>query len=364
MASMKTSIILFVTLVTFLLALINDMSLVTATSSVGCRDESGSSVAWWAMLKLPYLPTNPDPVAASGYGYLYADVNSPSLSYTKKYLNVSEPTGALASTLEQIFAATSSVGYFLYDDEHPDGSEASSFGHTKGAVAFNSEGGFWLIHSVPRFPVFPASSYQYPEDEKEYGQSFLCLSMSLSNLNTAAGLMLYNKPSLFASNMPSSLTSKVPNIAAVIAGNAWITKAGITTASIQTVDGTAFTQFAKNSEWNSELYEYGVAPTLSENLYVESWMNGVGPIPTFCKPTYEWDVQDIRDISFGSSISWSETQDHSKWAITQSSTILCIGDINRQEGQYQRGGGTVCWKSSTMWKSFDSLISKVDPCSK
>jgi hypothetical protein len=65
-------------------------------------------------------------------------------------------------------------------DETPDNKQHGSFGHTKGDMAFDANGGFWLVHSVPRFPANTGSgvSYDgYPEYASTYGQSFLCMSM-------------------------------------------------------------------------------------------------------------------------------------------------------------------------------------------
>jgi deoxyribonuclease-2 len=48
-------------------------------------------------------------------------------------------------------------------------------------MAFDANGGFWLVHSVPRFPANTGSgvSYEgYPAYAATYGQSFLCMSMS------------------------------------------------------------------------------------------------------------------------------------------------------------------------------------------
>ncbi len=47
-------------------------------------------------------------------------------------------------------------------------------------MVFDASGGFWLVHSVPRFPFARNSSepYTYPAYAKTYGQSFICLSLS------------------------------------------------------------------------------------------------------------------------------------------------------------------------------------------
>lgn len=47
----------------------------------------------------------------------------------------------------------------------------------------NKEGGVWLVHSVPHFPPHPFERYSYPNTGTPFGQSFLCLSLNLKNLN-------------------------------------------------------------------------------------------------------------------------------------------------------------------------------------
>jgi hypothetical protein len=36
--------------------------------------------------------------------------------------------------------------------------------------------------------------------------------------------------------------------------------------------------------------------------------------------------------------TWTTADDHSKWCIGQSTQWVCVGDINRQHGQFSRGG--------------------------
>jgi deoxyribonuclease-2 len=67
-------------------------------------------------------------------------------------------------------------------------------GHTKGVVMSEADGGFWLVHSVPYFPPSPGNvtttgtdshseGYSYPSTGLTYGQSFLCISLSASQLD-------------------------------------------------------------------------------------------------------------------------------------------------------------------------------------
>lgn len=73
----------------------------------------------------------------------------------------------------------------LYNDEPPEYLTSFELGHTKGAILADSDTGFWLIHSVPKFPTSPGKhqQYSYPETGLIYGQSFLCITLKTQNLN-------------------------------------------------------------------------------------------------------------------------------------------------------------------------------------
>ena len=47
-----------------------------------------------------------------------------------------------------------------------------------------------------------------------------------------------------------------------------------TSQNIFSVGGTNVTVFAKNSAWDSDLYEYLIQPTFGTDMYIETWMNG------------------------------------------------------------------------------------------
>ncbi|ELR16858.1 deoxyribonuclease II protein, putative [Acanthamoeba castellanii str. Neff] len=337
-----------------------------AAPGISCRDESGKPVDWWVIFKVPHLTGSSDPNAASGFGYAYADSDDPTLSMTANRLD-KNIDASLGATLEQIYSAGSDAGYIMYNDETPDNKEHGSFGHTKGDMAFDADGGFWLVHSVPRFPANTGSgvSYEgYPAYAATYGQSFLCMSMNLDNLDNAASAFLLNKPYVYDSNMPDALKPNMPNLAAVLDGD-FIKEEATNVTAIKTVGGTVFTVFSKNGKWNQDLYSGLVAPTINSDLTIETWMNGdkSNKMPSFCRPEVNLDNVNVKNLNFSDDVAWKETQDHSKWVLAAKGTnIVCIGDINRQYSQAKRGGGTVCIKSSKLWTSINGIIADTEAC--
>ncbi len=74
----------------------------------------------------------------------------------------------------------------MYNDEFPNGTSSETAAHAKGVVAFDATSGFWLVHSVPRFPPAPdppsasATNYSFPVTGLRYGQTMLCISLPFS----------------------------------------------------------------------------------------------------------------------------------------------------------------------------------------
>lgn len=338
-------------------------------SSPSCLDENGRPVDWWIMVKVPTLSMSSDPNAASGYGYIYADKQSPTLKLTDKRLDTNK-RGALGGTLAQVYAASQSKhGWLLYNDQTPDDKGHSSYGHLKGDMVFDAGGGFWLVHSVPRFPFARNSSepYTYPAYAKSYGQSFICLSLSAGNIETVAEGLLLSKPYVYDSNLPAALTRTFPRVNSVLQRDFITREEGKNISIIHTAGGQQFTFFAKNEKWGKDLWSELVAPKLKTSLLIETWMNGAtsNKMPSFCKPAHPYDNINVRFITVNGDVSWSETKDHSKWAIADSSGsgYFCVGDINRQFSQANRGGGAVCAAIPQVWSSLRSIITGRDVCS-
>lgn len=324
-----------------------------SASAFSCLDESGKETDYFAVLK-----------ENDGANTYYHDADTGS-GFTKSAhgLSTSDSNqGAVMATLHQLYGNLgSSHAYALYNDQTPTGHDTSVRAHSKGVILFNGEKGFWLIHSFPNWPGGPEQGYQ-GLPTVTYGQSFFCVSFRVSELEKIASIQMMHWPQVYEKKMTSDLESSLPTF------SAWISDTKSTTehmsTSLRSYNGRTFTHYGKNGPSDVDLYSGLVATGIQSNLRVETWQNGKESLkmPAFCKPDYQYTVENVTNVQM-SDKSWRETQDHSKWAVSDSSAkVVCIGDLNRQYSQEKRGGGTLCYHNSDLWSAFNSAIETTIPC--
>jgi hypothetical protein len=88
-------------------------------------------------------------------------------------------------------------------------------------ILTNAQGGIWLVHSVPHFPLLSASGYNYPHTGLANGQLFLCLSLNLSQVDGIGDVLSYTRPNFFGSSLPPPLSSLLPKLSKVVRKGAW-----------------------------------------------------------------------------------------------------------------------------------------------
>jgi len=111
-------------------------------------------------------------------------------------------------TLSLIYDKSQNFDYLvgMYNDEPTNGHVDNVRGHTKGVVVANDISGFWMIHSVPKFPpAMDEGSYDYPHTGTTYGQSFLCISFTGDQLANVGKQLQYNEPRFYSSQVPDYL---------------------------------------------------------------------------------------------------------------------------------------------------------------
>lgn len=307
---------------------------------------------------------------AGGFNYMFVTNGSYDewiLSERKIY----EDSSITAATLEPLYK-NPLVLLIAYNDEFPDGQVKFNNGHTKGVVATDGKTGIWLIHSVPKFPSIP--KYEYPTSGLHYGQSFLCITLNATEMEKIGTQLLYNEPNIYYERMPVVLDKKFPYLEQAVAKK-WIQRAPFNNVlDLTTLLGVTFKSFAKSSKYHKELYEDFVAPVLDTNLLVETWRNGAGNLQSNCSLNDK--VYNIERLHLERpALDFNTSQDHSKWAVSEkvgfkfwrwrlpsTSNWICVGDINRQQHQLERGGGVLCQRHKNVAKLYRNLIKQYEVC--
>ena len=154
--------------------------------------------------------------------------------------------------------------------------------------------------------------------------------------------------------------------------------------TLTTTGGQKMLSFAKYTDYEDDLYSGLVAPQLKSDLFTETWNNGAGTLKSNCSKNLEHHVMNVEEVKFDFlNLKFSVHHDHSKWAVTSFNTeklfnmdvnnfeinagvdvkIACVGDINRQEEQFKRSGGTVCFlNNESVWTQYFGIVSNVEQC--
>ena len=141
-----------------------------------CLNPSGQEVDWYAIFFMPASISSDNEIH---YGYF--DPNFSSLQYYKYDINTFPPTHRTRYTLRD----EKDFNYFFWNDDKivkdgPSSSAATSQIHAKAALVYNSISGYFLFHSIPRFPTRTSENIFLEElsnNTGSYGQAFLCISV-------------------------------------------------------------------------------------------------------------------------------------------------------------------------------------------
>ncbi|XP_057290535.1 plancitoxin-1-like [Hydractinia symbiolongicarpus] len=354
---------------------------IIAYTKLTCIGEGGQPVDMFIIYKLPRIDWyKTPPLVSSGHGYVYLDSN-----HFKFYLtnnSIAEQSSAAGLTLDQVYSkynpekwykknnfqyvdGPTDQAHLFYNDENPNGEKYFKCGHTKGALAFNEESGFWLINSVPKYPPAASEGYDYPHSGCMYGQMFMCVTFNSSAFNDIGLQLRFNDPHVHDANLPMDWEVNYPNIKLLLNGDI-VNKPPLSNhLAIKSLAGVDYQHFAKADNFHKDLYHELVAPGLQTNILTETWQHGhnIGPS---CDGGYT--VNDIISLNISSpdvqDFSFLNLDDHSKFVVGESSEepYVCVGDINRQPSQFKRGGGTLCLKNTKLWEEFSKFTINATHC--
>jgi deoxyribonuclease-2 len=324
---------------------------------ISALDETGNPTDWWFLYKVPKLTKDAQSDSATGYEYVYHDAKSAEPKRSPNLLTSGE--GALDLTLAKVFNNPDpSTGWILYNDEMPASAnrrDSGSLGHTKGVIAFDvaSNTALWLLHSWPKYADPGAPGMPTPI----YGQTFLCLTLSLATASAiAAQMATHQQPQVYEPRIPAKLSQTDPLylLTKPIDPNAAGDSGAVDYVSR---GGLKFKVIAKNRDWAKDFWNGLVGPKLGADMDVETWIRGkIPPVLDTDGIHKTFDIKYIDLSRLGAPWAWPETHDHAKWGITKTDNWICVGDINRMITQEKRGGGTIAFQDDALW----TALSKVD----
>jgi deoxyribonuclease-2 len=328
---------------------------------VNVLDESGRPVDWWFIYKVPQLVKDSTSLSASGYEYMYYDAKVGKLAQSAHKLT--DGKGALNLTLDAVFKSPAkTTGWILYNDEMPASAkraDKSSFGHTKGVIAFDTatKMAFWLLHSWPKYADPGAAGEPTPI----YGQTFLCLALDMSSASKIAAQMAnHQEPQVYLPGIPETLDKSDPLYLLTQPLNP-NPPADSNVLEIRSRGGLTFKVIAKNRKWGKDFWNDLVGPALGDDMNVETWIRGkIPPVLDSDGIHKTFDVKYIDLRKLGAQYTWPETHDHAKWGITKTHNWICVGDINRMVSQENRGGGTIAFQDQKLWQDL-SLTDLIVP---
>uniref|UniRef100_A0A0A9Y189 Deoxyribonuclease-2-alpha n=1 Tax=Lygus hesperus TaxID=30085 RepID=A0A0A9Y189_LYGHE len=343
------------------------------SAGLQCKDEEGNNVDWYVVYKIPEGCSSQSGIT-SGKEYMFITSNTVEKRWTFSKKTMAENTNIISRTIENMYQKSDKELWLVYNDQGPARTRSKTInaireiidllwnkhGHTKGVVGANSEGGFWLVHSIPRFPTL--DSYNYPHNALRNGQSALCISLSAEELDKIGNAFKYNFPDFVRSQYSDELGAKFPTLKEAAEGGKTSNAPWNNSFAITSKGGVQFETFAKGKSFGKDLYEW-LASALETDMYAETWQNELHPLSASCSISKK--VMNVHKISYKpANLYFKSRKDHSKWAISASheKPYVCIGDINRALPQEKRGGGTVCIRNEGLWKAYNDIIDEKDSC--
>ncbi|KAK1806716.1 hypothetical protein P4O66_005226 [Electrophorus voltai] len=357
----------------------------SSNSSISCYDDQGNAVDWFYLYKLPRLHEEPPE-----QGLRYLLLGEQNEQWVDGSVLVGDSTGALGRTVSPLYEVgrpkvnldisctmTSHQNSTVWTMK---GGVEATPKHTllpsvPGIVLFDSSQGYWLVHSTPHFaPRKAEGRFSYPSSGITNGQNFICVTYPLKRFETIGQQLKINQPHVYDCDVPETLATSVPTMLQLCKESKWgrgnysTSPASYSSAnqsvSLLSLAGQEFISFAKGASFKDDLYHSWVAPTLQSDLLVQFWHRSTGVLSSDCSPS--WTVLNVHFISPGGQIAFKTTEDHSKWAVSAAGGgpggWVCVGDINRNEAEENRGGGTVCHLNAVVWKAYRTAALQCDLC--
>lgn len=322
-----------------------------------CKDPNNNIVDWYLIMLLPST-AHPEKKLV----YLYYDEKTGSKQYD--FDSKTFPPIRDTHTVDNL-NPKDKVNYFFWNDDTSteDKSSAASKtkAHSKGGLVYNKNTGYFLMHSLPRFPRRTADNKfvdELPDNAGIYAQHFLCISTNLdNNLKIVDTLNIIN-PQLIIKNGEEDNVTEEDSVSKLIKNKSDPKLEPFKITEITSNGKKKFTFFSRSKNEEKLQFDHHIPKFYEDDFYVETWSKPklLDPI---CDGLYK--VMNVKSLKFG-DIAYTNTQEHAKWSVSAKKEIVCFGDLNRTDQVTVRGGSVVCIKDKKLAKIMRNAITDSDEC--
>ena len=324
-----------------------------ATYKYSCLDPSGKKVDWFTIFMIPKSSSQLNEIH---FGYL--DSKSKKMKYIL-FKKGNFPPIEMSTSIDQV--KSKNVNYFFWNDDIGVNSKNNKKAHSKGSLVYDKNGGYFLSHSLPRFPsvVDNKISDVFPTNAGIFAQSWLCISVTKKEaLNIVSQLNIIN-PQIFINVEEDQVDSPANPIITKLINNKGDPKLpSLDKITLLSKENVPFEIFSKSKNYNDLPWDIIIPETYKDHFYSETWTKPQR-LPSVCDKKYK--VYNVLSLKFG-EFEFHYDNEHSKWGVAKKKNIVCFGDLNRTKSQRSRGGFVTCFENFILSETIREAIIEYEKC--
>lgn len=340
------------------------------SAKLSCKDANKKDVDWFVLYKIPKTKYDQrsfkQPNGAEMAYFDSTSTNSKNPKWTLYDDIYSKKLNPIKETLAPIYKKNPKVAFVAYNDQPPRNFNGTRGGHTKGVLMVGKgqdTGAVWLQHSVPQFIQNVEEDYVYPENGRENGQLFLCISFPIQAVDTIAHHLQTQAVNVYQRHS-QKWASAFPYFWMLLNKNYVRNPRDLLITLMLSEARRRVLTISKPPSWPKDIYTQDLKSTMNSSITVQSWKNGAGGAQTkYCTKYYSvTDVETVRIETQKGALYFSSREDHSKWYVAWKSDVFCASSLNRMLSQMKRGGGITCIWSKPLAALFRNSIEKRSHC--
>lgn len=335
---------------------------------ISCKNAKDKDVDWFVVYKIPKTKPNARSFKQPNGGEMaYYDNYSKKLIWTLLDSDINSTKGnPIWNTLAPMYKTGSKVAFLAYNDQLPHPFNGTRGGHTKGVLMAGKGadmGAVWLQHSVPRFVGDVKKPYSYPNNGRENGQLFFCITFPLGTVEKISYQLQVQAANVYQARY-LQWTDSYPQFASLLKGEYIRKLSGIRVDILMTRKSRPVLAIAKSPKWNKDIYTEELSGQMNDSMVVQTWKNGAGGAQNMhCRG--KRTVTDVEEVDVNTQkglLAFSSREDHSKWSVARNKGIFCFSSLNRMVSQWKRGGQLTCILDFSLAKLFRDSIFKRNHC--